>query len=424
MSLRPTYRRSLLHPARLIQGVTQALDSVRANKVRATLTILGVAIGVSVVISIGAAIRGINDSILQILQESGPKTFYVQRFFSGGLNISDGSDELSPWRKMPWLTVQEAELIRHQPGIKGVTVEEGTGGPVSYGDVDLKSVDIAGFSPSWIDVTGGVLQEGRNFTPAEYAAGAHVTVINDKIAESLFPGLDPIGKRIKVFGQEFTVIGLHVAAASLFGNSTSPRLAIPHTTFTKIADYQKGWMGFSVVPDDTTSVPVAIDQVTTALRSSRGLRPNQDNNFAIVTQDKILETFNSLTTVFFSVMVALSMVGLMVGGVGVIAIMMISVTERTREIGVRKALGATRREILFQFLVEASTLTLIGCIVGMIIGGGGAAIIRAISPIPAHVPLLSVIWALAAAILTGVIFGMYPAWKASRLDPVEALRYE
>jgi putative ABC transport system permease protein len=424
MSPRRSYARSLLHPARILQGVTQALDSVRGNKVRATLTILGVAIGVSVVISIGAAIRGINDSILNILAESGPKTFYVQRYFSGGLNISDGSDELSPWRKMPWLTVNEAEIIRHQPGIKDVNIEETTSGPVSYRDVNLGSVDIGGFSPSWIDVTGGILQEGRNFTPAEYAAGAHVTVINDKLAESLFPGLDPIGKTIKISGQEFTVIGLHVAAASLFGDAGSPRLAIPHTTFTKVVDYWKGWMDFSVIPDDSMTVPAAIDQVTAALRSSRGLRPGQDNNFAVVTQDKILETFNSLTTVFFSVMVALSMVGLMVGGVGVIAIMMISVTERTREIGVRKALGATRREILFQFLVEASTLTLIGCIVGMIIGGVGALIIRSISPIPAHVPLLSVVWALTAAIVTGVIFGMYPAWKASRLDPVEALRYE
>jgi putative ABC transport system permease protein len=325
---------------------------------------------------------------------------------------------------MPWLSVNEAEIIRHQPGIRDVNVEETTSGPVSYRDVNLKSVDVAGFSPSWIDVTGGILQEGRNFTPAEYAAGAHVTVINDKLAESLFPGLDPLGKTIKIYGQDFTVIGLHVAAASLFGDAGSPRLAMPHTTFTKVADYWKGWMDFSVIPDDSMTVPAAIDQVTAALRSSRGLRPGQDNNFAVVTQDKILETFNSLTTVFFSVMVALSMVGLMVGGVGVIAIMMISVTERTREIGVRKALGATRREILFQFLVEASTLTLIGCIVGMLIGGAGALIIRSISPIPAHVPLLSVVWALTAAIVTGVIFGMYPAWKASRLDPVEALRYE
>ncbi|HET7041213.1 MAG TPA: FtsX-like permease family protein, partial [Gemmatimonadales bacterium] len=238
------------------------------------------------------------------------------------------------------------------------------------------------------------------------------------------PGLDPIGKRIKIFGDEFTVVGLHVAAASLFGNAGEPRLAIPHTTFTKVADYWKGWMDFSVIPDDTTSVPAAIDQVTAALRSSRGLRPAQDNNFAVVTQDRLLQTFNDTTKMFFLVMIALSAVGLMVGGIGVVAIMMISVTERTREIGVRKALGATRREILFQFLVEASTLTLIGCTVGLVMGALLAWVIRSATPIPANVPFGSVVASVLSAIATGVLFGMYPALKASRLDPVEALRYE
>jgi putative ABC transport system permease protein len=409
---------------RAVEGVGIALDSLRANKVRAALTILGVAIGVMVVIAMASAITGINRSISDMLQTAGPKTFFVTRFFQGGLNISDGSDELSPWRRNPWITVEEAEMLRRLPAIRDVAEQEGTGGPVKYGDTELSSVNIAGFGTSWVLVTGGTIVAGRNFTPLEYAASARVAVINDKLAESLFPGLDPIGKRIKIFGEPFEVIGLHIEAASLFGGGDDPRLAIPHTTFEKVADYWKGWMDISVMPTESATVDQAMDQVVAAMRSSRGLKPGQEDNFAIVTQDRVMETFNKITSGFFLVMLALSSVGLMVGGVGVVAIMMISVTERTREIGVRKALGATRKEIMFQFLVEAATLTLVGGAFGMILGGLIAAGVHKWTPVPATVPLWSVVVAVFASVITGIFFGLYPASKASKLDPVEALRYE
>ena len=409
---------------RLLEGSAIALDSIRANKVRAALTILGVAIGVTVVIAMASAITGINQSVTNILESAGPKTFFVQRYFSGGIQVSDGSDELSPWRRMPWLTTEEAELIRELPAVRDVNIGEYTSGPVSFEGIELTSVAMAGMSPTWSLVNGGNILAGRNFTTLEYAAGSRVVIINDKLAESLFPHRDAIGKKIKIFGEPFEVIGLHAEAASLFSNADEPRLAIPHTTFTKVADYQKGWMEIAVLPTEGATVQQAQDQVTTALRTKRGLRPGQADNFAIVTQDRVLDTFNKITAAFFIAMIALSSVGLMVGGVGVVAIMMISVTERTREIGVRKALGATRREIMFQFLVEAATLTLVGCLIGMLAGAAIAWAVRSWSPIPASIPLLSVVAAVAASILTGVLFGLYPASKASRLDPVEALRYE
>lgn len=408
---------------RMAEGVTIALDSVRANKVRASLTILGVGIGVMVVIGMASMITGINRSVMSELETLGPKTFFVQRFWQGGIVVSDGSDEMSPWRRNPWLQVSEAQMLRQLSLVREVTWREGTQGPVSYKDAKLSSVQVVGFSPTWVMVTGGSVVEGRNFTQAEQAAGSMVAVINDKMAESLFPGLDPIGKRIKIFGQPFDVVGLYVEPSSLFGQ-TSPMVVIPHSTFTKVADYFKGWMMFAVMPVDGATVEQAQDQVIAAMRARRGLKPAEDNNFAVVSQDRMMDMFNNVTSGFFLVMLALSSIGLMVGGVGVVAIMMISVTERTREIGVRKALGATRGEIMFQFLVEAATLTLLGGLAGMGLGALIAWGVNAATPIPATVPLWSVAVAVLASTITGIFFGLYPASKASKLDPVEALRYE
>jgi putative ABC transport system permease protein len=410
--------------SRLSEGVGIALDSLRGNKVRAALTILGVAIGVTVVIAIGATITGINRSVSSQIETLGPKTFFVMRFFQGGINISDGSDEMSPWRRNPWLKVEEAHLLEKLPGVQSVTWREDTQGPVSAGDVNLRSVNIIGWSASWILTSGGTIIAGRNFTEMEEASDARVAVINDKLAQQLFANLDPIGKRLKIFGQPFEIIGLYAEPKSLFGDSDTPLVDIPHSTFVKVADYWKGWMMFAVSPKAEATVPEVQDEVTAALRVGRGLKPGQDNNFALVGQDKLLETWNKVSGGFFIVMFALSGVGLMVGGVGVVAIMMISVTERTREIGVRKALGATRREIMFQFLVEAATLTLVGCVIGIGLGALISWGIRSFTPLPAAIPLLSVIGAIISSILTGVLFGLYPASKASRLDPVEALRYE
>ncbi|HET8634454.1 MAG TPA: ABC transporter permease [Gemmatimonadales bacterium] len=410
--------------SRAFEGVGIALDSIRANKVRAFLTILGVAIGVMVVIAMASAITGINRSVQKELESLGPKTFFVQRYFQGGLNISDGSDELSPWRKMPWITVDEAKMIAKLPAVQYVVWNENASGPVSYEDTHLKSSNIRGNSANWIYTSGATITQGRNYTEVEEASNAHVVVINDKMADMLFGNRDPIGRQIKVYGIPFNVVGVYVDAAGLFSGTPSPTLSMPHSTFTKVADYWKGWMDIAVTPKEEFTVAEAQDQVTAAMRVRRSLRPDQDNNFALVSQDRLLQSFNSVTRGFFLVMLALSSVGLMVGGVGVVAIMMISVTERTREIGVRKALGATRREIMFQFLVEAATLTLVGGACGLALGAVIAFIIRAATPLPAAIPLWSVILSVAASTVTGIFFGLYPASKASRLDPVEALRYE
>jgi putative ABC transport system permease protein len=407
----------------LFEGVGIALAALRGNKLRAALTVLGVAIGVMVVMVIAAMITGINQQVASLFEEAGTRTFFVFRYFSGGITVSDGSDEMSPWRRRPDLTVEEAAVVASLPSVAFMDLEEWAGGSAQFEDQRLESVAIAGRSENWLRVSGGDLV-GRSFTRVENLTHARVTILSAKMAERLFGHIDPVGKTVRLSGSPFQVIGVYTPAPNLFGEGESPRALVPHGALKKYFNANWGWMSFTVRPVDSVTVERAIDDVTIALRTSRGLRPADETNFDVVTQDKLLDTWNKITGMFFLVMIVLSGVGLIVGGVGVVAIMMISVTERTREIGVRKALGATKRAILWQFLVEASTVTLVGGAVGMILGGLGAVIVAATTPFPAAVPLWSVVTALIAAALTGILFGIYPAARAARLDPVEALRYE
>ncbi|OLA99735.1 MAG: hypothetical protein AUH23_01105 [Gemmatimonadetes bacterium 13_2_20CM_1_69_27] len=408
----------------LFEGVGIALDSLRGNKGRAALTILGVAIGVMVVMVIAAMISGINKSVSGIFESIAPRTFLVWRFFQAGVNVSDGSDESSPWRRNPPISEIEADRIGQLPSVRYVTRRDESSTTVEFADQRLEAVNVAGLSAQWVEVNGGDVYPGRTFTRLEDLANSPVAVINRKLEDQLFRGRDPIGHTIHVAGAPFTVIGVYTPPPSLFSGSTPPFVGIPHGAFAKHVPYFKGWMRLAVAPAPGYSQQQAMDEVVATLRSLRGMKPGQENTFSIVTQDKLLDSWNRVTGMFFLVMLVLSSIGLMVGGVGVVAIMMISVTERTREIGVRKALGATRRAILWQFLVEASTLTLVGGAAGMLVGGGVAFAISRVTPIPANVPLWSIAVALGASALTGVGFGLYPASRAARLDPVEALRYE
>ena len=405
----------------IFEGVGIALGSIRANKARAALTILGVAIGVAVVMVIAAMITGIRRGVTDIVEQVGPRTFWVVRRFEGGIQISD---DAQPRRRHPPLTLAEAERIAALPTIAFVVVNEQAGRGIEFENRNLESVSVFGRGSQWLAVTGGDIFPGRSFTRVEDQASSRVAVINEKLSGELFGRRDPIGKRIRIAGVPYRVIGVYTPPPDLFGQGNSPQAIIPHNTFAKHVPHWRGGMALMLAPRPNVTVADAIDAVTAVLRSARGLRPGVENTFDIVTQDKLLESFNGITGVFFMVMLGLSSVGLLVGGVGVIAIMTISVTERTREIGVRKALGAKRREILWQFLVEASTLTMVGGAIGLVLGGTLTAIARAVTPLPAVVPLWSIVAALAVSAFTGVGFGLFPAIRAASLDPVEALRHE
>ena len=296
---------------------------------------------------------------------------------------------------------------------------------MSYRDKRISAATVDGYTGNWQQIDGGGdLYPGRNFTAAEAAAGDRVVIVNEEMAKQLFGESDPVDKTINIGSEPFHVLGLYHYKASFLGGGDSPKAIVPIEAARKHLRASYDFIWVSIVPASSSTRAQTIDDVIAAMRARHGLRPAADNDFAIVTQDQLFEVYNKIFGAFFLVMLVLSGVGLIVGGVGVIAIMMISVTERTREIGVRKALGATRGTILWQFLVEAVTLTGIGAVIGLVLGALAAFAIKSMTPVAASVPPLAIVAALLSSCFTGVLFGMLPAAKAAKLDPVTALRYE
>jgi putative ABC transport system permease protein len=410
------------------EGVGIALESLRTNKVRAVLTIAGVAIGVFVVVTMAAAVNGIRQSFQQDLENIGADSFQVFRR-SIGFQACDGTDDTCPDRRNPPISFREWSTLRELPSVQAVIGSINGGGTFTYRYQVLNNIAYDAYSPEWLQISAADIAPGRNFTPNEHDAGAPVVLVNDTLRAQLFGTLDPVGKQIRIDGQPFTVIGVYNLKAgfirSLEGRGPdTPRAIVPLTTALRTLPLFRSGLSLTVRPRPGTPRDEVMDDVTASLRSQRGLKPAQPNNFELVPQERLLETFDQLFGAIFAVGLALSAVALLVGGVGVVGIMMISVTERTREIGVRKALGATRGTILWQFLVEAATLTVLGATVGLILGAGLTTLIRNNSSLPAQLQPGAVVAALVAAAVTGVAFGMLPALRASRLDPVEALRHE
>jgi putative ABC transport system permease protein len=411
-----------------LEGVAIALDSLRANKVRAALTISGVAIGVFVVVAMGATIHGIEQSFAADMEAFGATSFQVQRRDPGFSNCNPTSDDCA-WRRYPGISLDEWRAIQRLPEVASAMAWLNGSGTVTYRDREVKNVGYDAQSTEWSTTDVADIAPGRNFNETEHDASAPVALVNDTLATLLFGDGDPLGRQIDLAGTRFTVIGVYQTEAgflkSLEGRGPDrPRMVIPMLTAWNRLDVWRRGLFLLVKPRPGVPRDEAMDAVTATLRGMRGLRPREVNTFFLVGQDQILDTFNQLFGAIFLVGLGLSAVGLLVGGVGVVAIMMISVTERTREIGVRKALGATYGTILWQFLVEASTLTSLGAGIGLLLGGGLAWIIRANSTIPASIPASAIVASLLGAVVTGIAFGMLPATRAAKLDPVEALRHE
>jgi putative ABC transport system permease protein len=406
------------------QNIAIALNALRASKLRSALTILGVVIGVATVMTMASLVQGIRDQIVRTIEIAGPTTFYVLRIFS---QTPVNPDRLpKEVRIRPELIMAEAERIKLLPDVAYASLWGQALSRVEFEGSRTQQVSVFGSDEGFPLIQGGELSSGRWFTNAEVTRGDAVVVLRDAIAEKVFGRIDPLDKTVRVGGRPVRVIGVYIQPGNIFSPPGSEIGAIiPYRLLDRqfVFDRTNG-LWIPVKPKAGVSVTDAQAAVTVALRSGRKLRPSDKNTFDLVTQDQVLDTFNNITSIFFLVLIVLSSVALLVGGIGVMAIMMVSVTDRTKEIGLRKALGATTGDIRLQFLVEAATLTGIGGAIGILVGGAFGKLATVLLDITTGFPVTLTIIAVLTSLCVGVLFGLIPANRAARLDPVEALRYE
>ena len=412
------------------EEVLLALDTLRKNPLRSALTILGIVIGITTVITVSAMINGLNDNVLAGIRELGSDTIIAYRFPWASLSRPPSEwfnrKELQPeWaddmEKLPHVLAASPSMRIFMPQFGSGTAD------VRRGQFRAKNVILQGNSPSIERIFDMKIQYGREFDQNDTEHRAPVVMLGYDTARILFP--DPsksIGEEVTLNGQLFNVIGTMEKRKQGISGGANPEdniAVMPVTTLRKLYPNKKDYVIFAKASDPKL-VGEAVEEIRELLRRKRRLTSDKPDDFALFTSDYFLDLWNKISGLIFLLMFAVASVGLIVGGIGVMNIMLVSVTERTREIGVRKAIGARRNSILVQFLIEAVTLSAIGGVIGVIFGSGLTLLLRYGLTVPAVLSLFWVVAALVMCALIGIVFGVYPAWKAARLDPVEALRYE
>jgi len=399
-----------------------ALDAIWSAKLRSFMTVLGNIVAVTSIIAVVSLIQGLNASVKQaILNQAGADSFNIQQF-----PITRSDEEFDKVRSNPRVTLDDMRAIRRygSDNIGAVMADSQGRGRITYRDKSIDNVQVRGVSPEYVNFSSFDAERGRLMSPTEVESARPVAVIGWQTADRLFGlDVDPIEKVIQIEGVHFRVVGVSAKRGALLGNSQDEFAVIPLSQFWMIFGSRRS-LALSVKPRDLAQIQPAMDEATIALRSARRLRPKQTENFGLFTSDTILDIYHSATNGIFAVLVGVVALSLVVGGIVIMNIMLMAVTERTREIGLRKALGARRADIMAQMLTESVVLSMFGGVIGTLLGTAIAMVISRFTPVPASIEPWSVALGIGITALVGLFFGLYPAMRAARLDPIEALRRE
>ncbi|MBN1481213.1 FtsX-like permease family protein [candidate division KSB1 bacterium] len=403
------------------ESVNMAITAIMTNKLRSSLTLLGIIIGVMTIIAMQSLITGLRNSVHEQLNQLGSNVFQVQKYPAIG-----GRHDRDKYRNRKDLTVEHADAVRRLVTAAALVGAEvwTFGREIRYEDKKTNpNMVIAGATPEFLENNGYTLADGRFITEQDVDFNRRVCILGVEPVNTLFPYEDPVGKDVKIEGERFRVIGVLEELGNFLGGSRDNRLVIPISRFELLYGSERS-INITVKAKSAELYETCRDQTIGVLRAARKVPPGEENDFEIWTNDEMMEFFDNMTRVVKIVIIAIASIALVVAGVGIMNIMLVSVTERTREIGIRKSIGAKRRDILWQFLIEAIVLSEIGGVIGIFIGLGIGKLVEMTTPVPADVPLWTVILGLVFCSTVGLIFGVGPATKAARMDPIEALRYE
>jgi putative ABC transport system permease protein len=406
--------------SQFIESALIALDAIWSAKLRSLMTVLGNIVAVTSIIAVVSLIQGLNASVKDaILNQAGADSFNIQQF-----PITRSDEEFEKVRSNPRITANDARAIRKYSELaSAVMLDSGGGGRITYRDRSIEQTRITGVTGEYVDFSSYDAERGRLMSPTEVDTARPVAVLGWGTADRLFGDIDPLEKIIQIEGVHFRVVGVSAKRGAVLGQSQDEFAVVPLGQFQMMFGSRRQ-LSLTVKPKDISQMPAAIDEATVALRGARRLKPKQPDNFGIFTSDTILGIYHSATNGIFAVLIGVVGLSLVVGGIVIMNIMLMVVTERTREIGLRKALGARRSDIMAQMLTESVVLSIFGGVIGTVTGAAIAMTIARFTPIPASVELWSVALGITITALVGLFFGLYPAMRAARLDPIEALRRE